>query len=102
MLLNTEGELLAQLIGYKLSLLNQLRIDLIGVDLVCGEGGDLAQRFRGVVSGGLRQLQESLGEALAVVLEPTLNPLVPQVLNGSLGLVVEVVPLLATILILGH
>jgi hypothetical protein len=101
-LLNAEGELLTQLIGDKLPLFNELRVDLIGVDLVCGEGGDLPQRFRGVISGGVRQLQESLGEALAVILEPTLHPLVPQVLNGSLGLVVEVVPLLTSILILGH
>ena len=102
MLLNAKGELLTQLIGDKLPLLNQLRIDLVGVDLVCGEGGDLAQRFCGVIRGGLRQLQESLGEALAVILEPTLNPLVPQVFNGALGLFVEVVPFLTSILILGH
>jgi hypothetical protein len=102
MFLNAEGELLTQLIGDKLSLLNQLRVDLVGVDLVCGEGSDLAQRLCGVVSGGLRKLQESLGEAFTVVLEPALNPLVPQVFNGALGLIVEVVPLLASILILGH
>ena len=102
MLLNAKGELLTQLIGDKLPLLNQLRIDLVGVDLVCGEGGDLALWFCGVIRGGLRQLQESLGEAFTVVLEPALNPLVPQVFNGALGLIVEVVPLLASILILGH
>ena len=102
MLLNAEGELLTQLIGDKLPLFNQLRVDLVGVDLVCGEGSDLAQRFRGVIRRGLRQLQESLGEAFSVILEPSLNPLVPQVLNGTLGLVIEVVPFLSSILILGH
>ena len=56
MLLNTEGELLTELIGDKLSLLKDLRIDLIGVNLVCGEWSYLAQRFCGIIYCGLRQL----------------------------------------------
>jgi hypothetical protein len=56
MLLNTEGELFTELIGDKLSLLKDLRIDLIGINLVCGKWSDLAQRFCGIVYGGLRQL----------------------------------------------
>jgi hypothetical protein len=56
MLFNSEGELLTELISDKLSLLKELRIDLIGVNLVCGEWSDLAQRFCGIIHGGLRQL----------------------------------------------